>query len=130
MTTLNSILPRIQIFQFQKANILSNILITPTTMAEIGIQTILALFTTISIISIIKPVSPPKIANIHVKAAKKTIPVTDNAALFVIAVALPPCPVPTLDTIRSKMAQTSAIPDTTSAITEITFGAVDVVLAD
>jgi len=99
-------------------------------MAEIGIHRILVLFTTISIISIIKPMSPPKIANIHVKAAKKTIPVTDNATLFVIAVALPPCPVPVLDIIRSKTTQMSAIPDTTSAITEITFGAVDVVLAD
>lgn len=74
--------------------------------------------------------SPPKIANIHVKAVKKTIPVTDNAALFVIAVALPPCPVPALDTIRSKTTQMSAKPETTNAITEMTVGTIDVVPAD
>lgn len=115
---------------FQKANILSNILVTPKTMAKIGIHRILPLFTAISITNMIKPMSPPNIANIHVKAVKNTIPATDNAALFVIAVALPPCPVPVLDIIRSKSTQTSAIPETTNAITETTVGTIDVVFTD
>jgi hypothetical protein len=99
-------------------------------MAEIGIHRILVLFTAISITNIIKPTSPPNKANIHVKAVKNTIPASDNAALFVIAVALSPCPVPALDIIRSKSTQTSAIPETTNAITDITVGTMDVVLTD
>lgn len=74
--------------------------------------------------------NPPNIANIHVKAVKNTIPATDNAALFVIAVALPPCPVLALDIIRSKSTQINAIPEITNAITETTVGTFDVVLTD
>ena len=114
----------------QKANKLNNMLITPKTMAEIGIHRIFAFFTTISIISIAKPIIPPNIANIHVKAVKKIIPVTDNAALFVIAVAVPSCPVPALEMTRSKSTQISAMAETTNAMTEKTVGTPDDVLPD
>ena len=69
-------------------------------------------------------------ANIHVNAVKNTISAIVSAALFVTAVALPPCPVPDLDMIRSKSTQTSAIPETTNAMIEKTFGTIDVVLTD
>ena len=99
-------------------------------MAETGIHTILALFTTISIVNIIKPMSPPNIANIHVKAVKNIIPATDSAALFVTDVAVPPCPVPALDMISSKNTQTSAIPEFTNAMAETIVGTIDFFFTD
>ncbi len=96
----------------------------PNITDVIGIQRIFVLLTATSTIIMIKPANPPRMANIHANAVKKTIPETNITALLVSEVADPPSR-PNTEISKSITAQIKPSAEITSDITESTVGTDD-----